>query len=52
VWERNSVANLDQDIMSPYMFPTITGTSYMTWLAYDNPNYNVHLLGASFGVKW
>ena len=52
VWERNSVNNFDQDIMQAYMNPLISNTGFMTWMAYDNPNYNVHLIGASLGVKW
>ena len=52
VWERNSVNNFDQDIMQAYMNPLINNTGFMTWMAFDNPNYNVHMLGASLGVKW
>ena len=52
VWERNSVNNYDQDIMQAYMDPLINNTGFMTWMAYNNPNYNVHLIGASLGVKW
>ena len=52
VWERNSVNNYDQDIMQAYMNPLISNTGFMTWMAYNNPNYNVHLIGASLGVKW
>jgi len=51
-WERNSVNNYDQDIMQAYMNPLINNTGFMTWMAYNNPNYNVHLIGASLGVKW
>lgn len=54
VWERNSVDNFDQDIMIPYFNTLGTSTSLrrMTWMAFDNPNYNVHLIGASLGLKW
>ena len=52
VWERNSVNNYDQDIMQAYMNPLISNTGFMTWMAYDNPNYNVHLIGASLGMRW
>jgi hypothetical protein len=52
VWEKNSVSNFDQDIMAAYMNPLINNTGFMTWMAYDNPNYNVHLFGASLGVRW
>ena len=52
VWERNSVNNFDQDIMQAYMNPLISNTGFMTWMAYNNPNYDVHLIGASLGLKW
>lgn len=52
VWERNSVNNYDQDILQGYMNSMIGSTGFMTWMAYDNPNYNVHLVGASLGLKW
>jgi hypothetical protein len=52
VWERNSVDNFDQDIMQAYMNSIVSTTGFMTWMAYDNPNYNAHLIGASLGVKW
>ena len=52
VWERNSVDNFDQDIMQAYMNSVVGSTGFMTWMAYDNPNYNAHLIGASLGVTW
>ena len=52
VWERNSVNNFDQDIMQAYMDPLISNTGFMTWMANNNPNYNVHLVGAAVGLKW
>jgi MtrB/PioB family decaheme-associated outer membrane protein len=52
VWERNSVNNFDQDIMQAYMNSLVGSTGFATWMAYDNPNYNVHLVGASLGLKW
>lgn len=54
-WERDSVDNWEQDAMAAYLGNTTFGTanmSYMTWLAYDNPNYNVQLVSASIGFKW
>jgi MtrB/PioB family decaheme-associated outer membrane protein len=51
-WERNSVNNFDQDIMQAYMNPLINNTGFMTWMAYNNPNYNVHLIGAALGLRW
>jgi MtrB/PioB family decaheme-associated outer membrane protein len=52
VWERNSVSNFQNDVLQPYMFSYIPATGYMTWMAFDNPNYNVHLLGASLAWSW
>ena len=52
IWERNSVNNFDQDIMQAYMNPLINNTGFMTWMAFDNPNYNIHMIAASLGVKW
>lgn len=48
-WERNSVANWANDPLAPFS-PTVSTTSI--WLAGDNPNYNVHLLGASLAFTW
>jgi hypothetical protein len=52
VWERNSVNNFDQDIMMPYMNSMIASTGFATWMAYNNPNYSVQMVGASLGLKW
>ena len=52
VWERNSVENWQNDIMQTYMYSATSFSSYMTWLAWDNPNYNVHMIGASLGFAW
>jgi hypothetical protein len=52
-YERNSVQNWQTDTMQAYMYsPQLTAVGYMTWLAQDNPNYNVHLLAASLVMKW
>ncbi len=52
-YERNSVQNWQTDTMQTYMYnPAFTGVGYMTWLAQDNPNYNVHLIAASLVMKW
>ena len=48
-WERNSVANWQNDGISPYD-PLISASAI--WLAYNNPNYNVHLLMASVKFQW
>ena len=52
-YERNSVQNWQTDTLQTYMYsPALTGVGYMTWLAQNNPNYNVHLLAASLVMKW
>jgi MtrB/PioB family decaheme-associated outer membrane protein len=52
-YERNSVQNWQTDALQTYIYsPQLTSVGYMTWLAQDNPNYNVHLIAASLGVKW
>jgi len=48
-WERNAVANWQQDTLAPF---GNTGLPTLIFLAYDNPNYNVHLLAASLAFKW
>jgi MtrB/PioB family decaheme-associated outer membrane protein len=51
-WERNSMGNQQNDIMNNYMFNVASGTGYMTWMAFDNPNYNVHMLAGAIGFGW
>jgi Putative outer membrane beta-barrel porin, MtrB/PioB len=52
-YERNSVQNWQTDTMRSYMYsPALTTVGYMTWLAQDNPNYNVHLIAASIAMQW
>jgi MtrB/PioB family decaheme-associated outer membrane protein len=51
-WERNGVTNWQNDLMQTYMYSVSSSTGYMTWLAFDNPNYNVHLLAASLAFNW
>ena len=59
-WERNSVANWQTDSIMPYMggAPYCTtnlaayGCGFMQQLAFDNPNYNVHVIAASLSYKW
>jgi hypothetical protein len=57
-WERNSVQNWQADDMQPYMYSTFAAggaansVGYMTWLAYDNPNYNVQLVTAAINWIW
>jgi MtrB/PioB family decaheme-associated outer membrane protein len=49
VWERNSVDNWANDTIAP-LTPVLGATSY--WMAYDNPNYDVHMLMASLAFTW
>ena len=52
-WERNRVVNWQNDVMQSYMYSSIlTGVGYMQWMAWDNPNYNVHVLGGSLAFAW
>ena len=51
-WERNSVDNWQNDIMQTYMNRVDHQLRLHDLAAYDNPNYNVHLLVASLGFKW
>ena len=45
--------NWQIDSITPYIYnPALTAVGYMTWLAQDNPNYNVHLIAASLVMKW
>jgi hypothetical protein len=52
VWERNKVQNWQNDVMQTYMYAVTNVAGYMTWLAWDNPNYNVHRLGGSIAFTW
>jgi len=51
-WENNSVQNWQTDVMQTYMYATTQSASYMAWMAYNNPNYNVHRIGASLAFTW
>jgi hypothetical protein len=51
-WERNSVTSWNNDIMNTYMQSVDSDSAYMTWLAFNNPNYNVHIIAASLAVTW
>jgi hypothetical protein len=39
-------------LMQTYMYSVSSSTGYMTWLAFNNPNYNVHRLTASLAFAW
>jgi MtrB/PioB family decaheme-associated outer membrane protein len=52
-WERSSVGNWQNDMMQTYMYSASNRTvGYMTWLNYDNPNYNVQMVMGSLGFTW
>ncbi len=54
-WERNSVTNWNNDTMQPYMYTAMMNqpqAAYVQWMAGNNPNYNVHLLGGSVSFAW
>ncbi|MGB8398908.1 MtrB/PioB family decaheme-associated outer membrane protein [Bradyrhizobium sp.] len=51
-WENNRVENWQTDVMQTYMYSVANFSGYMTWLAWNNPNYNVHRLGASIAFTW
>jgi hypothetical protein len=51
-WERNSMGNWQIDMMTNYMQQISASTGYMTWMAFDNPNYNVHMLAGAIGFSW
>ncbi len=52
VWERNDVTNWQIDNMQTYMYASDTSAGYMNWMAYNNPNYNVHLIMAALAFAW
>jgi len=52
IYERNNLTNWASGGMVPYMFGTDPDASRSIFLAYNNPNYNVHLIAASLGFKW
>lgn len=54
-WERNSVANWNNDTMQPYMYSALMNqpqAAYVQWMAGNNPNYNVHLIGGAVTFAW
>jgi hypothetical protein len=51
-WERNNVTNWQTSTLNYVYNPLLTAGGYMTWLGYDNPNYNVHKLAAAMVYKW
>jgi hypothetical protein len=51
-WERNDATNWQNDLMQTYMYSISNTTGYMTWLAFNNPNYNAHRFAASLAFAW
>ena len=47
-WERNTADNWANDPLTPYT--TIANSTL--WLAWNNPNYNVHMLSVSMIASW
>jgi MtrB/PioB family decaheme-associated outer membrane protein len=50
-WERNAVTDWQIDTVAPYNALFATGANAI-FMAYDNPNYNVHMLMASLQFAW
>jgi len=53
-WERNSVTSWNNDLAMPYMFTVQpqANTLYYQSMAWNNPNYNVHILGGTVAWAW
>ena len=51
-WENNRVQNWQTDVMQTYMYSITNAAGYMAWMAWNNPNYNVHRIGASLSFAW
>jgi MtrB/PioB family decaheme-associated outer membrane protein len=56
-WERSAVDNFENDGLLPYTpwWPAVSGNnnpSAVPWLAWNNPNYNVHMLAVSLIASW
>jgi MtrB/PioB family decaheme-associated outer membrane protein len=48
-WESNSVMNWQDDLLMPFT-PVVSTTAL--WMGYNNPNYNVQMVAASFISSW
>jgi MtrB/PioB family decaheme-associated outer membrane protein len=53
-WERNSVTNWNNDLMMPYMYQVLgqSQVAYYQSMAWNNPNYNVHMIGGTVAWAW
>ncbi|MBI5260885.1 MAG: MtrB/PioB family decaheme-associated outer membrane protein [Bradyrhizobium sp.] len=52
VWERNSVANWQNDWTTPYMYLIDSATLRNVQMAAVNPNYNAQMIMTSLQFKW
>jgi hypothetical protein len=52
IWENNNMTNWQSDSVLPYMEAVTVAARQQVYLAGNNPNYNVHVLMASLGVRW
>jgi MtrB/PioB family decaheme-associated outer membrane protein len=53
-WERNSVTNWNNDLSQPYLYNVLnqSQTVFYQGMAWNNPNYNVHMLAGSLSWAW
>ena len=49
-WERNAVDNWANDPLTAYT--NLASQTGSLWLAWNNPNYNVHMLSSSLIASW
>lgn len=52
IWERNSVDNWQQDLMSPYLYLVDTTLARMIDMGATNPNYDAQYFQVSLNAKW
>lgn len=52
VWERSSVDNWQQDMMSPYLYLTDSGLARAIEMGGTNPNYDAQYIQFSLNAKW
>ena len=50
-WERNAVSNWQNDPLAPFTSFVGNGANFL-WMAYNNPNYNVHMIAGSLIATW
>ncbi|MFZ5737352.1 MAG: MtrB/PioB family decaheme-associated outer membrane protein [Pseudomonadota bacterium] len=52
IWERNSVDNWQQDLMSPYLYLVDTTLARMIDMGTTNPNYDAQYVQVSLNARW